>query len=78
MKKKKALFSIEKPSIKVTIDDETLKELTGKNYIWIKSPSTVKSTLVALNAKESGVSYLFFKDTYENKAVVIQKKYNIS
>lgn len=70
---KKALFSIEKPSIKVTIDDETLKELTGKNYIWIKSPSTVKSTLVALNAKESGVSYLFFKDTYENKAVIIQK-----
>ncbi|QOG12596.1 hydrogenase [Arcobacter sp. FWKO B] len=70
---KKALFSIEKPSIKVTIADETLKELTGKNYIWIKSPSTIKSTLVALNAKDSGVAYLFFDDNYENKAVVIQK-----
>jgi hypothetical protein len=70
---KMALFSIEKPSIKATIADETLKELTGKNYIWIKSPSTIKSTLVALNAKESDVSYMFFDDSYQNKAVVIQK-----
>lgn len=70
---KKALFSIEKPSIKVTVADETLKELTGTNYIWIKSPSTIKSTLIALNAKDSDVSYLFFHDNYQNKAVVVQK-----
>ena len=69
----KALFSIEKPTLKVTIKDESLKELTGKNFINIKSPFDMRSTMVALNAKESEVPYIFFEDTQDLKVVVIQK-----
>jgi hypothetical protein len=69
---KKALFSIEKPSIKVTIADEDLIAQTKKHYIEIKSAPTVKSTIVALNAKESGIPYLFFNDSYGLKARVIK------
>ncbi len=57
-----ALLSIEKPTIKVTIKDEDLKSSTKENFIYIKSPNTMKSTLSALNAKESGLEYLFFKE----------------
>ena len=70
---KKVLFSIEKPSIKVTIKDESLKQMTGKTYINIKSPYNVKSSLAALNAEDSEIDYLFFEDTNETKAVVVQK-----
>lgn len=70
---KKALFSIEKPTLKVTIKDESLKELTGKNFINIKSPFDMRSTMVALNAKESEVPYLFFEDLHDLKVVVVQK-----
>ena len=70
---KKVLFSIEKPSIKVTIKDESLKQMTGKTYINIKSPYNVKSSLAALNAEDSQIDYLFFEDTNETKAVVVQK-----
>lgn len=73
----RALFSIEKPTIKVTIQDETLKELTSCNFINIKSPYNVRSTLVALNAKESEVPYLFFEDTQALKVVVMQKNVTI-
>ena len=68
----KALFSIEKPTLKVTIKDQALIDQTGKKFIKIKSPYSVKSTLVALNAKESGVPYLFFHDTTQLHAVVVQ------
>jgi hypothetical protein len=70
---KKVLFSIEKPTIKVTILDEELKNLTKKNFIYIKSVYNTKSALVALNAKESGMSYLFFEDMNPSIAVVVQK-----
>lgn len=69
----RALFSIEKPTLKVTIKDETLKQLTNKNYIYVKSPYNNRSTLAALNAKESGVDYLFFLDKNDLKATVVQK-----
>lgn len=69
----KALFSIEKPTLKVTIKDENLKELTGKNFINIKSPFDMRSTMVALNAKESEVPYIFFEDLHDLKVVVVQK-----
>ncbi|MFA6190820.1 MAG: hydrogenase [Sulfurimonas sp.] len=69
----KALYSIEKPTLKVTIKDETLKELIGKKFINIKSVYNVRSTLVALNAKDSEVPYLFFEDANDIKVVVIQK-----
>ncbi|EDZ61492.1 hydrogenase related protein HydE [Sulfurimonas gotlandica GD1] len=69
----KALFSIEKPTLKVTIKDEVLKELTGKIFINIKSPYSVKSNLVALNARESEVEYLFFQRSDDLKVVVVQK-----
>ena len=69
----KALFSIEKPTLKVTILDPTLKDLTGKKFIKIKSPYSVKSSLVALNAKESGVPYLFFNDDTQLHAVIVQE-----
>lgn len=67
----KALFSIEKPTLKVTIKDEVLRELTGKNFINIKSPYSVKSNLVALNARESEVEYLFFEGSDDLKVVVV-------
>ena len=70
---KKVLFSIEKPSIKLTIKDEELKRITGKNYIFVKSPFNVKSSLAALNAEDSKIDYLFFEDINITKAVVIKK-----
>jgi len=74
---KKALFSIEKPTLKVTIKDETLKKLSGKNFINIKSPHSVKSNLVALNARESEIEYLFFQADEDLKIVVVQKNITI-
>lgn len=76
-KEQEVLFSIEKPTIKVTIKDETLKELTGKNFINIKAPFSIKSSLVALNAKESEISYLFFDDPKPFKVVVVQENVTI-
>jgi len=73
----KALFSIEKPTIKVTIKDETLKSLTNKQFINIKSPYNTRSSLVALNAKESEVDYLFFTNDEDLKITVVQKNINI-
>lgn len=55
----KALFSIEKPTIKATIKDQELIEITGKKFIDIKSPNSVKAIMSSLNAKESGLKYLF-------------------
>lgn len=69
----KALLSIEKPTLKVTIRDETLQELSGKKFINIKLPHSIKSHLVALNAKESEVEYLFFEESDPLKVVIIQK-----
>lgn len=73
----KVLFSIEKPTIKVTIADETLKEITGKRYINIKSPYNTRSMLAAINAKESGVDYMFFHSQNDLDAVVVQKNLSI-
>ena len=72
-----ALFSIEKPTIKVTIKDEELKELTGKKFINIKSTYNMKSTLAAINAKDSELSYIFFNDLNPSKVVVVQKNRSI-
>ena len=74
---KKALFSIEKPTIKVTILDESIKNLTGKTFINVKAPYSVRSNLVALNAKESDVTYLFFQDTKDLNVVIVQKNTTI-
>ncbi len=68
----KTLFSIEKPTIKATIKDETLKELTGKNYINLKAAYNNRSALAAINAKESGIEYLFFHDNHDLDVVVVQ------
>jgi len=73
----KALFSIEKPTIKVTIKDQELKELTGKKFINIKSTYNMKSTLAAINAKDSELSYIFFNDLNPSKVVVVQKNTSI-
>ena len=73
----KALFSIEKPTIKVTIKDEELKELTGKKFINIKSTYNMKSTLAAINAKDSELSYIFFNDLNPSKIVIVQKNISI-
>jgi hypothetical protein len=73
----KTLYSIEKPTIKATIKDETLKELTGKSYIYIKAPFDNRSFLASLNAKESGVNYLFFEDNDDLKVVIVQKNTSI-
>ena len=73
----KALFSIEKPTIKATIKDETLKSLVDKNYIFIKAPYNNRSLLASTNAKESGVDYLFFEDTNDLKVIVVQQNKTI-
>lgn len=73
----KALLSIEKPTLKVTIKDQTLRELTGKNFINIKSPYSVKSNLVSLNARESEIEYLFFQPSDDLKVVVVQDNITI-
>ncbi|MGM0533134.1 MAG: hydrogenase, partial [Campylobacterota bacterium] len=74
---KKVLFSIEKPTIKATIKDEGLKEQTGKTFINIKAPFSIKSALVGLNAKESDIGYMFFADESRNKAVVVSKNVSL-
>lgn len=71
----KTLFSIEKPTVKVTVQDPEIKELTEKNFINIRFPYNMKSTLAALNAKESGLKYLFFPDSSDKKVVVVQKNF---
>ncbi|QFR48969.1 hydrogenase [Sulfurimonas lithotrophica] len=68
----KALLSIEKPTIKVTIKDAGLKKITSKNYIKIKSPNTVKATMTALNAKDGEVEYLFFEETDTLRVTTLQ------
>ncbi|MBD3824057.1 MAG: hydrogenase [Epsilonproteobacteria bacterium] len=68
-----ALLSIEKPTLRVTIQDEELKALTGKNYIKVRAPFSMASALVALNAKESGLPYLFFYDQMPLNAVVAKQ-----
>jgi len=74
---KKALFSIEKPTIKVTILDETLKSISNKKFINIKAPYNVRSMLAAINAKDSEVPYIFYQDTKDLKVVIVQKNLTI-
>jgi len=76
-KEKEALFSIEKPTIKATIKNEELKSITGKNFIYLKAPFDTRSTLAAINAKDSDISYLFFADNEDLKAIVIQDNISI-
>jgi len=73
----KALFSIEKPTIKVTIQDENLQQLTGKKFINIRAPYDIKSTLASLNAKDSELDYIFFTSTTDSKVVVIKENISI-
>jgi len=73
----KTLFSIEKPTIKATIKDETLKEMTGKKFINIKAPYNNRSILAALNAKEAEINYMFFHSTHDLDMVVVQKNHTI-
>jgi len=76
-KEKEVLFSIEKPTIKVTIASDELKELTGKTYINIKAPYNVRSQLFALNAKDSQIPYIFFQDTNDLKIIKVQENTTI-
>ncbi|WP_292663200.1 hydrogenase [Nitratifractor sp.] len=69
-----ALFSIEKPTLKVTVKDPELQTLTGKKFLRLKAPYNVKSVLAALNAKESGITTLFFDERDgEPDAVLVQE-----
>jgi len=77
-KEKETLFSIEKPTIKVTIKEEELKNLTQKTYINIKAPYNVRSTLFALNAKDSEIPYIFFQDTNDLKIIKVQENTTIT
>ncbi len=76
-KEKELLFSIEKPTIKVTIKDEELKKETKRSYVYIKAPYSIKSTLASINAKDSGMSYLFFVGGDDLKAIRVQEKISI-
>ncbi len=73
----KVLFSIEKPTIKVTIKDETLKDMVGSNFVNIRSPYNVKSMLAAINAKESEVNYMFFYPKADLDVVLVQNNTSI-
>ncbi|NPA59874.1 MAG: hydrogenase [Epsilonproteobacteria bacterium] len=77
LEEKEILFSIEKPTIKVTIKDEELKAITGQNYICVKAPYNVRSTLAALNAKDSEIPYLFFQNNYDLDVIKVQKNTTI-
>ena len=74
---KEVLFSIEKPTIKVTIRDEELKGICTKNYISVKAPYNVRSTLAALNAKDSEISYLFFQNNHDLDIIKVQENTTI-
>jgi hypothetical protein len=74
---KKLLFSIEKPTIKATIKSEEIKELTGRNFIDIKAPYNTRSTLVAINAKDAQMPYLFFNSEDDLKVVKVQENFSI-
>ena len=76
-KEKELLFSIEKPTIKVTIKDEELKKETKKSYIYLKAPYSIKSTLASINAKDSGMSYLYFFGKDDLKAIRVQDNISI-
>ncbi|MBN2824651.1 MAG: hydrogenase [Campylobacterales bacterium] len=73
----KALFSIEKPTIKVTIAHSELEKMVGKKFIAIKAPYNNKSLLASINAKESEIDYLFFHQESDLDAVVVQKNLSI-
>ncbi|MBN2825060.1 MAG: hydrogenase [Campylobacterales bacterium] len=73
----KALFSIEKPTLKVTIADTALQEMTGKKFISIKAPYNNKSLLASINANESRLDYLFFHQANDLEVVVVQKNLSI-
>ena len=74
---KEVLFSIEKPTIKVTIKDEELKSICSKNYISVKAPYNVRSTLAALNAKDSEIPYLFFQNNHDLDIIKVQENTTI-
>ncbi|WP_353661407.1 hydrogenase [Hydrogenimonas sp. SS33] len=71
----KALFSIEKPTLKVTVNDAQLREITGKKFLRVKAPYNVKSVLAALNAKESGINTLFFNERPNEPFVVLVQEH---
>ncbi len=71
----KALFSIEKPTLKVTVKDEELKEITGKKFLRVKAPYNVKSVLAALNAKESDITTLFFDERQGEPDVILVQEH---
>jgi len=73
----KALFSIEKPTLKVTIADSQLEELVGKKFVKVKAPYNNKSLLASINAKESEIDYLFFHQEADLDAVIVQKNLSI-
>jgi hypothetical protein len=71
----KALFSIEKPSLTLTLKDEELKNITGKNFMRVKAPYNIRSALVALNARESQIDTLFFDEREDEPRVVVVQDY---
>ncbi len=74
---KKLLFSIEKPTIKATIKSDEIKEFTGRNFIDIKAPYNMRSTLVAINAKDAEMPYMFFQGGDDLKAIKVQDNFSI-
>ena len=73
---KKALFSIEKPTLKVTLAQGELKEMTGKSFVRLKAPYNIKSSLTALNAKESGIDTLFFDERENEPQLIIVQEHS--
>jgi hypothetical protein len=74
---KKLLFSIEKPTIKVTIKSDEIKEFTGRNFIDIKAPYNTRSTLVAINAKDADMPYMFFQSSDDLNVIKVQENFSI-
>ena len=74
---KKLLFSIEKPTIKATIKSDEIKEFTDRDFIDIKAPYNTRSTLVAINAKDADMPYLFFQGGEDLKVIKVQDNFSI-
>ena len=69
----RALFSIEKPALKLTVADAQLREELGSGYAWVRAPYSSQTALAALEAREAGIAYLFYRRDAALEMSVVQE-----
>lgn len=72
-----ALMSIEKPVIKVALQDEKLKEETGRNVLKAKLFDDAPSTLLSQRLNTQGIDHLFISGSNELEALVYKTRTHI-